>query len=278
MGRLIYCIGNKAKVPFYFQSTGAQVYTMEELCYYLYHNIETMEEDLAERQLVPWIRTELGMAERAEFLAQLMEHRAGIKDIVVSIFCSTDYYTQEEINDLIGQIDVYFDLLPIERKKRHADAFLRYGKMREATLEYRNLLDDKDFGQLDDAEQGMAFHNMAVLLAKNGRFRNASKYFLQAYQKGKDKESLCQYLYALKLGGMDEEFNRALNEYFHESDVMRRVENQFYFIEENREYSPEYVNVLRLMEIKDKTGENDEDFWWMLDETISRLKKAYREA
>lgn len=254
------------------------MYTMEELCYYLYHNIETMEEDLAERQLVPWIRGELGMAERAEFLHQLMEHDAGLKDIAVSIFCSTDYYSQEEINDLIAQIDLYFDLLPIERKKRHADAFLRYGKLREATLEYRSLLDDKEFGQLDDASQGQAFHNMAVLLAKNGRFTGASKYFLQAYQKANDKESLCQYLYALKLGGMNEEFNRALNEYYHEADVMRRVENQFYFIEENREYSPEYVNVLRLMEIKDKTDEHAEDFWWMLDETIGRLKKTYREA
>ena len=44
MGRLIFCIGNKAKEPYFFQSTGTKVYTMEELCYYLYHNIETLEE------------------------------------------------------------------------------------------------------------------------------------------------------------------------------------------------------------------------------------------
>ncbi len=278
MGRLIYCIGNKAKTPFYFHTTGTKVYTMEELCYYLYHNVETMEEDLGEVQLVPWIRDELGMTERAEFLAQLLEHKAGIKDLAVSIFCSTDYYTQDEINHLIGKIDEYYELLPIERKKRHADAFLRYGKTREAALEYRGLLDDRDFSQLSEEEQGTAFHNMAVLLAKNGNFRNASKCFLMAYQKSGSKESLCQYLYALKLGGMDAEFNRALNEYVHETDVMRRVENQFYFIEENREYSAEYVNVLRLMELKDKGEESAEDFWWLFDETINRLKKGYREA
>lgn len=279
MGKLIFCIGNKAKEPYFFQSTGTKVYTMEELCYYLYHNIETLEEDLAERQLVPWIRDELGMVERADFLQQLLDHNAGIKDLVVSIFCSTDYYTEDEINQLIGEIDVYFDMLPIERKKRHADAFLRYGKTREAMLEYRNLLDDRDFKMVDDGEQAKAYHNMAVLLAKNGMFRNASKYFLIAYQKGHMTESLCQYLYSLKIGGMEEEFNSELSKYSEETEAMRIIENQFYFLEENREYSPEYINVLRLMELKDKEEFSDEDggFWWLFEETVNRLKKEYRE-
>ncbi len=279
MGKLIFCIGNKAKEPYFFQSTGTKVYTMEELCYYLYHNIETLEEDLAERQLVPWIRDELGMVERADFLQQLLDHNAGIKDLVVSIFCSTDYYTEDEINQLIGEIDVYFDMLPIERKKRHADAFLRYGKTREAMLEYRNLLDDRDFKMVDDGEQAKAYHNMAVLLAKNGMFRNASKYFLIAYQKGHMTESLCQYLYSLKIGGMEEEFNSELSKYSEETEAMHIIENQFYFLEENREYSPEYINVLRLMELKDKEEFSDEDggFWWLFEETVNRLKKEYRE-
>ena len=268
MGRLIFCIGNKAKEPYFFQSTGTKVYTMEELCYYLYHNIETLEEDLSERQLVPWIRDQLGMAERADFLQQLMDRNAGIKDLVVSIFCSTDYYTEEEINKLIADIDVYFDMLPIERKKRHADAFLRYGKTREAMLEYRNLLDDRDFIYVPEEDQAKAYHNMAVLLAKNGMFKNAAKYFLIAYQKGAMKESLCQYLYSLKIGGMEQEFQSELAKYAEESEAMRILENQFYFLEENREYSPEYINVLRLMELKDKEEEaTDEDggFWWLFE-------------
>lgn len=281
MGRLIFCIGNKAKEPYYFQSTGMKVYTMEELCYYLYHNIETLEEDLSERQLVQWIREELGIEERADFLQQLMDHNASIKDIIVSIFCTTDYYTEDEINNLIAEIDVYFELLPIERKKRHADAFLRYGKTREAMLEYQNLLDDKDFVIIPAEEQAKAFHNMAVLLAKNGMFKNAAKYFLNAYQKGAMKESLCQYLYSLKIGGMEEEFNAEIVRYSDETEVMHIIENQFYFLEENREYSPEYINVLRLIELKDKDDdtETDEDggFWWLFEETVDRLKKEYRD-
>ena len=277
MGRLIYCIGDKAKIPFYFQSTGVCVYTMEELCYYLYHNVATLEEDLSESQLVPWIRMELNMPERADFLATLMERKSGIKDIVVSIFCSTDYYSQDEINHLIGKIDEYFELLPIERKKRHAAAILRYGKSHEALLEYQTILDDRDFSLLTDEEQGAAYHNIAVLMAQNGQFRSAAKNFQTAYQKSGDRESLCQYLYALKLGGMEEEFNRELAVYASDTDVVRRIENQFYFVEENREYSADYINYLHLMELKDRGSEGEDEFWWFFDETVNRLKNSYRD-
>jgi hypothetical protein len=277
MGRLIYCIGDKAKIPFLFQSTGVCVYTMEELCYYLYHNVETMEEDISESQLVPWIRMELNMPERADFLSTLQERKSGIKDMVVSIFCSTDYYSQDEINRLIERIDKYFELLPIERKKRHAAAILRYGKNHEALLEYQTILDDRDFAQLTDEEQGAAYHNIAVLMAQNGQFRSAAKHFQTAYQKSGNRESLCQYLYALKLGGMEEEFDRELTVYADDTDVVRRIENQFYFVEENREYSPDYVNYLHLMELKERGHEGEEAFWWLFGETVNKMKNSYRE-
>ncbi len=275
MGRLIYCIGEKAKLPYYFASTGTRVYTMEELCYYLYHNIETLREDLADDQLIFWIRDELKMPERADYLEQIKRKEAGIKDFVVAVFCSTDYYSKEEIEQLVAEIDAYFSLPPVARKKRHADAFLRCGNTHEAMSDYRSLIDDREFSQLTDAQQGQVYHNLAVLQARDGLFRNASNYFLRAYEKSGEKESLCQYLYALKLGGMDAQLNKELNRFIKETDVMRRMENQFYFIEENREYSPEYGSVLRLMELKDRE-DLEEDFWWLFDETISRLKKAYR--
>ena len=273
MGKFIFCIGNKAKLPYTFRSTGISVYTMEELCYYLYHNIDTLEEDLADIQLVNWIRTELGMEERADFLSQLIQRGAGLKDIVVSIFVSTDYYTEEEINHLINEIDILYDMRPVERKKRHADMLMRFRKFREAGYEYRSLIDDRDFSELGLKEQGDVAHNLGVLTAKNGRFQAAAKLFDSAYNKNRNKESLCQYIYCLKLDGDEEGFNREISEHSSDDELIRRIENQFYFIEDNREYNSDYLNVLKLMDIKEK----DEDFWWLFDETLAKLKQNYRE-
>lgn len=275
MGKFIFCIGNKAKTPYTFSSTGVSVYTMEELCYYLYHNIDTMEEDLSNWSLVSWIGAELGIKDRAEFLEQLMQRGAGLKDMAVSIFCSTDYYTEEEINHLIAEIDALYDMLPIERKKRHADMLMRFSKVREAGFEYRSIIDDKDFEHLSEENQGGVFHNLAVINAKDGRFQTASRFFDKAYQKNHNRESLCQYLYALKLSGDEEAFNRELNAYAGDAELIRRVENQFYFVEDNREYNAEYMSVLKLMEMSGRAS--DVDFWWLFDDTLNRIKRSYRE-
>ncbi len=274
MGKFIFCIGDKAVNPYTFTSTGVSVYTMEELCYYLYHNIDTLEEDLSDMSLVTFIGTELGMKDRAQFLEQLLSRGAGIKDLVVSIFCSTDYYTEEELNNLISEIDKLYDMLPAERRKRHADMLMRFGKIREAGFEYTNLIDDKEFEQLGDEDQGNVYHNYAVILAQGGRFSSAAKAFDRAYQKNHDKESLCQYMYALKMGGDEEAFNREINANSGDVELIRRIENQFYFIEDNREYNSDYMSVLKLMEHSSK--DSDEDFWWLFDDTLNKIKKAYR--
>ncbi|MGN0166267.1 MAG: hypothetical protein ACI39R_08810 [Lachnospiraceae bacterium] len=275
MGKFIFCIGNKAKFPYTFHTTGVSVYTMEELCYYLYHNIDTLEEDLSDMALVTWIRNELGIVDRADFLEQLMQRGAGLKDVVVSIFCSTDYYTEDEINHLIKEIDALYDMLPIERKKRHADMLMKFKKYSEAGFEYRSIIDDRGFDQLSVAAQGNVYHNVAVLMAKNGRFQAASRYFDTAYQKNHNKESLCQYLYALKLDGDEEAFNREIAGYADDGELIRRIENQFYFVEDNREYNADYMSVLKLMEVSGK--ESDEDFWWLFDETLNKIKRTYKE-
>ena len=273
VGKFIFCIGNKAKVPYTFTTTGVSVYTMEELCYYLYHNVDTLEEDLSNIQLVTWIRTELGMEERADFLEQLVNRHSSLKDIVVSIFCSTDYYTEEEINRLIAEIDSLYDMLPIERKKRHADMLTKFKKYREAGFEYRQIIDDRDFSLLDEVSQGDVSHNLGVLTARNGRFQAAAKLFDSAYRKNNNKESLCQYIYCLKLDGDEDAFNREISAHAGDDELIRRIENQFYFIEDNREYNADYMNVLKLMELKD----NDEEFWHLFDEILMKIKQKYRD-
>lgn len=276
MGKFIFCIGNKAKYPYTFASTGISVYTMEELCYYLYHNIDTLEEDLKDMALVTWIKNELGMKERADFLGQLMERGAGLKDLVVSIFCSTDYYTEQEINKLIEEIDHLYDMLPIERKKRHADMLMKFKKYKEAGFEYRAIIDDKTFDSMEAVAEGDVYHNLAVIMARSGRFQTAAKYFEMAYQKNHNKESLCQYLYAIKMDGDEEAFNREIGGYASDMELVRRIENQFYYVEDNREYNADYMNVVKLMEHSGK--DTDEDFWWLFDDMLNKIKKTYRES
>ena len=97
MGKVILCTGKTARNPYYFLSTGTRVYTIEELCYYIYHNIETVSEELVCPELVAFLRNELGLEERADQLEKLYATHAGIKDIIVLILCSADFYEEKSV-------------------------------------------------------------------------------------------------------------------------------------------------------------------------------------
>ena len=91
MGKVILCAGKTAEKPYYFKSTDSYVYTIEELCYYIYHNLETVGEELLNKDLVEFMREELGLVERADIIEKHIRNHDGLKDVVVSIFCSADY-------------------------------------------------------------------------------------------------------------------------------------------------------------------------------------------
>ena len=59
MGKFILCEGQIAKEPFVFVLTGIKVYTLEELGYYIYHNIETIKVEDFDSRFFQWVALEL---------------------------------------------------------------------------------------------------------------------------------------------------------------------------------------------------------------------------
>ena len=89
MSSLILCNTVKAENPFYFELTGTNIYTIEELCYYIYNNIYIITEEIFDDDLVFWLREELEMVELSEKISDMLLHKNSLKDIVVTIFCSS---------------------------------------------------------------------------------------------------------------------------------------------------------------------------------------------
>ena len=46
MGKLIQCSSRLAKKPYYFRITDTNVYSIEEVCYYIRHNIYILQAEL----------------------------------------------------------------------------------------------------------------------------------------------------------------------------------------------------------------------------------------
>lgn len=212
MGKLIQCSSCIAQEPYYFRLTRTNVYSMEEVCYYIRHNIYMMQEEVFDREFVHWIRRQLHMDKTAEKLERLIQEHHNLKDIVVTICCSCDYYEEDEIRELIQIIDETEHLPGYARKKYKGDNYLRCESYEKAIEEYERVFESDEILQAEPEVYGDLFHNMAVAYVNIGEFHKASELFLKAYEKNGREESLSQCLFALRMCKDVESFKKLVSD------------------------------------------------------------------
>ena len=199
MGKLIQCSSPLALTPYHFRLTDTNVYSMEEVCYYIWHNIYMIQEEVFDREFVMWIEKELHMEETSHKLACLIQDHKNLKDIVVTICCSCDYYDEEEINALIPLMDEIEQMPAYARKKHKGDTYLACHSYEKALEEYEKVFESDEILHAEKEAYGSIFHNMGVAYSNLAEFRKAAEYFLKAYEQNKKDASLSQGLFALRL-------------------------------------------------------------------------------
>ena len=73
MGDLILCQTGIAAMPYYIEGTDLNIYSLEELCYYLGHETDRIGDNFCSQELIQWIKEELGCTELAKELEEARE-------------------------------------------------------------------------------------------------------------------------------------------------------------------------------------------------------------
>lgn len=223
MSKLILSSGERTNKPYGFPSMGVRVYSMEELCYYLYHHVYMIEEDMLCDDLFDWIETELKLPDRANKLKQLKRQNAGVKTIVTVILCSADYYTEYEIKSMLKLLDEVIGLSYIKRNCLKANNCFRHKQYIEAATMYEKLILSREATELSPEEYGDLYHNLAVAKAHLTGFKEASRLFCQAYELNHKEESLKQYLYTLHLSNNQSGYMDKIEEYQVSEDMKDNI-------------------------------------------------------
>ena len=275
MNNLILCKGHKATKPYHFELTNTNIYTIEELCYYVYNNIYEITEAVFDTNLVLWLKNEIGMDEIAGKLENMIKNKNNLKDIVVSILCRADYYVEEQIRRVIETIDAINGLPEALKLKIKADNYLKYGYYSQALTEYEGIINSQHARELSPGAYGDILHNIGIVNLRTAGYNVAASKFKEAYSKNAAKESLLSYLYALKLDKRDEDFEYEIKNYSVTTDMIRELSNNYLFSCDEAKLSENYEKIVKIEKIK-KTGKISE-FYQQLDGYISDLKEEYRE-
>ena len=100
MSGYILCQVKRAKNPYYISNISTNIYSIEELCYYLYHNIYLLDETIINEQLLVWMKEELHLRRLYQRLYVLLEEKKNIGEFILPIFKEINYLSHDQFREM----------------------------------------------------------------------------------------------------------------------------------------------------------------------------------
>ena len=181
MSGYILCQVKKAEKPFYIENISTNIYSIEELCYYLYNNLYLVDRSLISNKLCTWLDEELKLPKLAAKLRPFIGKEAGLEEILYPIFKEINYLAYEELRILNGRIERRNKESEEIREKRKGDALMENRMYVNAIRVYQKLL-EKDSREISREMRERILHNQGCAYSYLFQMDKALKIYLLAYR------------------------------------------------------------------------------------------------
>ena len=182
MEGFLICMGKRTKLPFFIYETKTNIYSAEELCYYIYNNIEILDDKMFGPSLIEFFRR-CERADIAAYLEQAIATKGVTTELMIrDILSKVNYYSKAEIDKLCIKLRALAGKPVEERLKAMGDALLRNKKYAMAEKAYRKLI-DMGVGEYKSTEfcSGL-WYNLGVLYARMLYVSLAKECFTVSYE------------------------------------------------------------------------------------------------
>lgn len=253
MSGLMLCT-MQAKKPYFVKEINKNIYSIEELSYYLYNYLYLVEDKFFGEALVDYLENTLEQKSIADGLRQLGERGGNLGEKISFVVKNSGYYSQKEVDELERHLVMLNSKTSSERIKAKADILMENHKYNLAIVFYRNILNKGRSSELSDSFYGDVYNNLGVAYVRMFEYATAAACFKSAYNLNGNKETLDNIIKADLMDGNDSKLKLDQSQY---------------------KLSDMAVNKLRL-EIA-KVRENVDSSWEETDKTdfVKKCKREY---
>lgn len=193
----ILCKVKRADVPYYIENVGLNIYSIEELCYYMVHNIYLLDETIIGEGLVFWLGDELGLHALAEKLYTLLDDKElPLGEFILPIFREINYLSFSQFKDMNRELKLFEEQpLPVKLKMK-GDYLYKNDKYISAIRVYEDTIDAAAGTNLGSQFAGSIYYNMGCTYAGLFQFAESVLYFQKAYETLHSGAALKSYLFA----------------------------------------------------------------------------------
>lgn len=274
MSDLILCTGRLASNPYYIVGLGMNIYSIEELCYYLVKNAYILDNDIMDEKLCDYIGSELKLHELSVTLKELLRKNSSLGEFVSTLLEMVGYLPDEELKKIKQVLVDNASLSFAEKRKKRADNLLEAKKFTRAIDEYQYILNSNKLSHELDTKAAI-LHNIGIAYARLFVYDKAAYYFRESIEVKENPEAMIHYLQSMRMTMKRENYDRFVLRMGYDENLIREAEERMVDAQKAVPDS-NYANDLK--EIKDLKDEGRvSEYYKRIEATFKTWKQEYRD-
>jgi len=137
MGELLLCKEPIVAIPYYIEGVSWNIYSLEELCYYVENNTYLIERDFMTEELCTWIGKEINNSILAEKLRDIMHKNGNLSEFIKVLLEACGYCPKDVVKEILSVLREMEEKSDFERNKMRADRLLVREKYLSSIYEYK---------------------------------------------------------------------------------------------------------------------------------------------
>ncbi len=250
----ILCRTKPADTPFYIENISTNIYSIEELCFYLYNNLYLVDETILNGKLCDWLQNVLGLTALSKKVRSLLEQKAPVGQILMPIFKEIYYLSHEEMRIFNAKLEQYGAQPERIRMKMKADYLYGNEKYRNALNIYKASLKLPEDDETGSQFKGSVYYNMGCAYARLFEFSEARECFKTAYEFLHTNRVLTGYLTAVCLADGEDQMMKTAESLGVDQDTVLQIWSQ---LEDARESFEESAIAARFQKLKERMENGD---------------------
>lgn len=198
MSGYILCQTKKAEHPYFIENISTNIYSIEELCYYLYHNLYLIDSSIINEDLCMWMQQELGLTKLAAKLRPKLSDYTNAEDVLYPIFKEINYLTYEELKNLNSRMVLMSQESEALHQKRKGDSLVENRMYVNAIQVYQEILEQKNPESERKDFTADVLYNLGCAYSYLFQMEKALECLWASYEKSQSQETLKTYLLAYR--------------------------------------------------------------------------------
>jgi len=212
MSGLMLCT-MQAQKPYFIKEINKNIYSVEELSYYLYNYLYLVEEKFFSDALIDYLEETLEQKSIADGLKHLADRGGNLGEKISFVVKNSGYYSSKEVEELERHLVMLNSKSSAERVKAKADLLMNNHKYNLAIVFYKNILNKGRSNELGDEFYGDVYNNLGVAYTRMFEYATAASCFRSAYKLSSNIRSLENVIKADLMDGNEQRLSLDQSQY-----------------------------------------------------------------